>query len=113
MVGEKVMSIWSKGRYAANVKWIAQLLYNGGVEELEAWLDEQEQHVKDDIVTLIKQLSVHIESHCQHTRVCEGEYVQPKVTDELTDRPRLVRGPKTKSHLRIVKKQDKKDPPLK
>ncbi len=107
------MSIWSEGRYAANVKWIAQLLYNGGVDELEAWLDKQDQHVKDDIVTLIKQLSAHMESYCQQSRVSEGEYIEPVAIDELTGRPLIVRDPNAKSHLRIVKKQNKKDPPLK
>lgn len=107
------MNIWSNGRYAANVKWVAQLLYNGGVEELEAWLDEQEPHVKDDIVTLIKQLSVHMESYCQQSEISDGEYLQPVAIDELTGRPLIVRDPSAKSHLRIVTKHNTKDRPLK
>ena len=34
------MSIWNEGRYSTNIKWVAQLLFNGGVEELEKWLRE-------------------------------------------------------------------------
>ncbi len=90
------MSIWNEGRYQANVKWIAQLLYNGGVDELQGWLDTQEQHVKDDICILLEQLSKHVKSQCE-IKATEGTYIRP-IVNEIK--------PIKKPHLRVIKDSD-------
>ena len=54
---EPLMSIWKKGRYKTNVKWVAQELFNGGVEQLLEGLEPEDQAVKDDIVDMMSQLA--------------------------------------------------------
>jgi|TARA_R110000822_G_scaffold75178_1_gene180869 hypothetical protein len=72
------MSVWNEGRYAGNIKWVSQLIYNGGVEELETWLEQQDQNVKDDISLLLQQLTAHIKVKCDQT-LSEAEYTAPKL----------------------------------
>jgi len=78
------MSIWKDymkselnddaGRFEANVKWVGQLLHNGGVYELQCWLAEQDQPTKDDIIALLDSITTHVKSECQQT-VSEAEIV--------------------------------------
>ena len=55
---EPLMSIWKKGRYKTNVKWVAQELFNGGVEQLLEGLEPEDQAVKDDIVDMMSHLVI-------------------------------------------------------
>jgi hypothetical protein len=61
------MSIWENERISNNITWISQCLYNGGVKELETWLETQEQSTKDDVVQLVNHLAKYIEKKCEHT----------------------------------------------
>ena len=76
------MSIWKEGRYKSNVKWVAQELFNGGVEKLLKSLEPEDQVVKDDILFMMNQLVMH--------------------EDELEQRPK-------KPHLYIVKNDEKSE----
>ena len=89
------MSIWNEGRYATNVKWVAQLLFHGGVEELEKWLDTlDEQEDKDDIVLMLAQMTQHL-----------SKTIEPKVEGAEYVEPQPVQGPviRQKPFLRIVR----------
>jgi hypothetical protein len=74
------MSILDNGRNAANIKWVAQLLYNGGIDELTSWLAEQEQHTKDDIASLFHNLSHYIREECE-PKLTEAEYDALEVSE--------------------------------
>lgn len=89
------MSIWNEGRYATNIKWVAQLLFNGGVKELENWLNTlDEQEDKDDIVLMLAQMTQHL-----------SKTIEPKVEGAEYAELKPVQGPvnRQKPFLRIVR----------
>ena len=89
------MSIWKEGRYSTNIKWVAQLLFNGGVEELEKWLDTlDEQEDKDDILLMLAQMVQHLNKSIEPT-VEGAEYEGPQPVEYSTIRQ--------KPFLRIVR----------
>ncbi len=89
------MNIWNEGRYSTNIKWVAQLLFNGGVEELEKWLDTlDEQEDKDDIVLMLAQMVQHL-----------SKTIEPKVEGAEYKGPQPIESPtmRQKPFLRIVR----------
>ena len=89
------MNIWDDGRYSTNIKWVAQLLFNGGVEELKKWLDTlDKQEDKDDIVLMLAQLVQHL-----------NKSIEPKVEGAEYAEPQPVQAPiiRQKPFLRIVR----------
>jgi hypothetical protein len=89
------MNIWNEGRYSTNIKWVAQLLFNGGVEELEKWLDTlDEQEDKDDIVLMLVQMVQYLNKTIEPT-VEGAEYIEPQPVESPTIRQ--------KPFLRIVR----------
>ncbi|MDB2543499.1 hypothetical protein N9X63_00315 [Woeseiaceae bacterium] len=55
---ESLMSIWKKGRYRSDIKWVAQELFNGGFETLLESLEPEDQAVKDDILHMMSHLVI-------------------------------------------------------
>ena len=105
------MSIWKEGRYKSNVKWVAQELFNGGVEKLLKSLEPEDQVVKDDILFMMNQLVMHLENELQ-PQVSGAEYNYLEDTDikaifEVLEKGDLEQKPK-KPHLYIVKNNKKK-----
>ena len=89
------MSIWNEGRYSTNIKWVAQLLFNGGVEELEKWLETlDKQEDKDDMVLMLAQMVQHL-----------NKKIEPTVEGAEYKGPQPVNSPniRQKPFLRIVK----------
>jgi hypothetical protein len=92
------MSIWKEGRYEANIKWCAQLLFNGGVEELETWLETlDEQEDKDDIVFMLAQMVNHLNESVK-PKVEGAEYIEPQPVETPTVRQ--------KPFLRVIRNDD-------
>ena len=106
------MSIWKEGRYKSNVKWVAQELFNGGVEKLLKSLEPEDQVVKDDIVIMMNQLVIYLEEELK-PQVSGAEYNYLEDTDikaifEVLEKGDLEQKPK-KPHLYIVKNDEKSE----
>jgi hypothetical protein len=101
------MSIWKEGRYKENVKWVAQELFNGGVEKLLKSLEPEDQVVKDDIVIMMNQLVIHLEEALK-PQVSGAEYNYIKAIFEALQQEDLEQRPK-KPHLYIVKNNEKSE----
>ena len=100
------MSIWKKGRYKTNVKWVAQELFNGGVEQLLEGLEPEDQRVKDDILLMMNQLVIHLEDELK-PQVDGAEYCDlgganiAAIFESLNSKPK-------KPKLYLVKNDEKK-----
>jgi hypothetical protein len=106
------MSIWKEGRYKSNIKWVAQELFNGGVEKLLASLEPEDQVVKDDIVLMMNLLVMYLEDELK-PQVSGAEYNYLEDTDikaifDALNEDELEQKPK-KPHLYIVKNNEKNE----
>ena len=104
------MSIWKEGRYKSNVKWVAQELFNGGVEQLLKGLEPEDQRVKDDILLMMNQLVMHLEDELKPqvdgAEYCELDGANIAAIFESLNSVKKLRS--KKPHLYIVKNNEKK-----
>ena len=77
------MSKLFEGKDKIILNTISQLMYKGGVERLEDWLETVDQDMKDSIVQLIEQLATHLkEGVCEDDLFAGAEYFTPEEAGE-------------------------------